>query len=215
MILQYDDIVLQVVDRLRKVIPQQPKPVARIAVMQSFQKDLEAFYQSQETSKILVTYSGNSSEGGRAGSDFVKTIGRNSQYLAHTIEVHICAKQFMYDSLNSLPDTMLRLMWSVRAGLVGLKFYRRDAQRKVLLNDPDAVQTEGMFSIDTTIDRQVEGKIIAGIRFQVLEMVPEMDDVNPEIIWGTYQEIKIEEYSAAASEIIDNAQSATETITIT
>lgn len=202
MIMQYDDMVLQVVDRLKKVIPATPKPIASIVPMRSYQKDIQEFFNSVEQSRLLVTYSGSDAEGGRHANDFVKTLGENVQYQAHMIEVHICSKRYMYDVLNGDQATMLRLIWTIRAGLTGMKFYQRDSNG-VVLTGWEYAATERMFHIQTVFDRSYDNMVVGTVRFQVLEVVPEAEDVEPDLIWGQYKEITIEEYSQENGAVSD------------
>lgn len=214
MILQYDDIVQQVVARLQAVIPQTPVKVAKIVVMENFQKQLGDFLNSAEQSKILVTYSGSTAEGGRALDDFTKTLKGNTQQISHTIEAHICTKRYMTETLSDTPNTMLRLMWTVTAALNGLKMFQR-LVGVVQYGKDEYALTEGMIYLETLIDRSFEGMIVAVVRFQIMEMIPEAEELNAEQIWGTYQEITIQEYSNEDGEEEDDSGNPTTTVVVT
>lgn len=197
--LQYDDIVLQVIDRLKVVFPQTgPSPiVVKIApAMENAQKEIENFFLSVEQSKILVTYSGNEVEGGRQVSDWIKTLGETSQFLSHTIEVHICSKKYMGITVGNPVNSMLKLMWGARVGLQGLYMYERDNTGAVKLNDALArASASGMFFVETLIDRNYVGGIVATVRFQLMEMTAQDSLISAEAIWGQYKEITFEEYA--------------------
>lgn len=198
MIIQYDDIIYQVIDRLKIVFPQTPAKVAEIKPMANYQSDIDDFIRSSEIPKILVTYSGNTSEGGREVSDYVVTNNDNVQKMGHTIEVHICTKGFMapdYVASKTMNGMMLKMMHVARAGLVGLKFYGREADVVVKKNEYEL--TEGTFHLESYIDRSHQGAWIAVCRFQVMEIIPEAEDLNAEEIWFQYKEITLEEYSQA------------------
>lgn len=212
MILQFDDIVLQVSDRLKAVIP---TIAAKIEPMRNAQEDIEKFFQSKEQSKIMVCYSGGNAEGGRQVSDFQHTLGDITQRMAHTIEVHVCARKFLNDNLAE-EGTLLRLLWAVRASLVGLHMYWRDNDGVVLLGDPMQIASDsGLFWIETIIDRERQGGVYAVARFQIMETVSSNPDLAPETIWGTYQEITLEGYSGQVGNTLDNSGEApTETTTV-
>ena len=160
--------------------------------MENAQKQIAAFFQSQDQSKVMVTYSGNTAEGGREAKDYVKSLNENVQELGHTIEVHICAKKYMNEDITKPGNTMLRLMFAVRMGLVGLKFYNRDNTGAVNKDEP---LTERMFLIESFFNENYEAGTVAVVRFQVKETVPEDDTINPDVIWGLYRQFDFEEYS--------------------
>ena len=134
MILRYDDIVLQVKERLEAVIPQGPPKIANVVMMENPAKQIESFFnKSSEQSQILITYSGNAAEGYKHVEAYILTLNENTQVITHTIEVHICTKLYMLAEAGNIPsntanseNTMLRLMWLVRTALIGLKMYDRD-----------------------------------------------------------------------------------------
>lgn len=215
MIMQYDDMVLQVVERLKKAIPDRVAPVA--LKMVNSQEDLEAFYLSAEKPKIMVTWSGMTAEGGREAKDFVKSMSDNDQYEGHTIEVHVCAKRFMYEA-GALNDSILKLVWIVRRALTGLSFYPRDTTGAVVKYDDYGVsqaQTNGMFHMETLIDRQYKGVIVGIVRMQVLEMITIDEEINPDMIWGVYKDIILQEYrGTAGGDPIQTTGTADETVHI-
>lgn len=208
MILQFDDIVMQVIARLKRVIPQgsagpPPTPkVANIIPMEKAQEQIDTFFQnSQEQSQILVTYSGNEGEGGRNVTDYQNTLNETTQRIAHTIEIHICTRRYMFEDLTKPGNTMLRLMWTVRAALTGLKMYARDESGAVIY-DEMSKQTEGMFLIESYPHQNFPGTVSV-CRFQCIEVVMQDDDIAPETIWGMYQEIDLQEFSQADGQTPD------------
>ena len=138
MMMQFDDIVLQVVNRLQSVIPQgndalgAPK-VAAIMPMQNPALDIETWFNSSQETQLMVTYSGNAAEGYKHVEAYIQTLKENTQYKSHTIEVHICSKIYMQAGPNNTlvetpasKNNMLRLMWVTEVALRGLKMYARD-----------------------------------------------------------------------------------------
>lgn len=203
MILQYDDIVNQVVTRLEAVIPQSPKRLAQIEYMQNGQAQIAGFFKSQERGKIMVTYSGNNVEGGRDISDYGKSLNETTQDLTHTIEVHICSKYFMRPANHTGDDaSILKLSWLVRRALTGLHFFQRDNAGALRTGAEWLACEKAMFHIETIFDRNYEGSgAVAICRFQVMERIPQDEALLPEAIYGTYQEIHLQEYAQQTGDI--------------